>query len=43
MDLKTFSSDVFGLYEDPLPFRIGGSLDFAREYFGWSVTAGIWN
>jgi len=42
-EVKTFSWDVFGLYEDPMPFRIGGSLDIAREYFGWGVTAGIWH
>ncbi len=43
IEVKTFAWDVFGLYEDPMPFRIGGSLDVAREYFGWGVTAGIWN
>ncbi len=42
-ELKTVSWDFFGLYEDPLPLRVGGSLDISREYFGWSVTAGIWN
>lgn len=43
LELKTVSWDFFGLYEDALPLRIGGSLDVSREYFGWGVTAGIWN
>ncbi len=42
VELKTLSWDIFGLYEDPLPFRVGGSLDVAREYFSWGLTAGIW-
>lgn len=42
-EIKLFSWDFFGLYEDPLPLRVGGSLDIAREYFGWGLTAGIWN
>ena len=42
MDLRTITWDVFGLFDEPMPFKVGGSLDIAREYFGWGVTAGIW-
>ena len=43
VEVRTFSWDVFGLFEEPMPLRVGGSLDIAREYFGWGVTAGIWH
>jgi len=43
VEVRTLSWDVFGLFEEPMPFRVGGSLDLAREYFGWGVTAGIWH
>jgi len=33
---------VFGLLDDDTTFRVGGAVDGAARYFGWSVTAGIW-
>jgi hypothetical protein len=33
---------VFGLLEDDTSFRIGGALDVAERYFGWSANVGVW-
>jgi hypothetical protein len=33
---------AFGLFDDDTTFRIGGAVDGAARYFGWSVSAGIW-
>jgi len=42
-DQKLFPWAVFGLYEAHTHWRIGGSLDAARNYFGWSVAIGVWH
>ncbi len=34
---------VFGLFDDDTTFRIGGAVDQAPRYFGWSATLGFWN
>jgi hypothetical protein len=34
---------VFGLLEDDTTFRVGGAVDGAARYFGWTVTAGLWH
>jgi hypothetical protein len=36
-------TSLFGLLEDGTSFRVGGALDGTRNYFGWSVTAGLWH
>jgi hypothetical protein len=41
-DSKLFSWTVFDLFEEETYFRAGGSVDVARGYFGWGVSAGIW-
>jgi hypothetical protein len=33
---------VFGLFDRDTSFRIGGAVDGAARYFGWSVSAGVW-
>jgi hypothetical protein len=33
---------LFGLLDDDTSFRIGGAVDGAERYFGWSVSAGLW-
>lgn len=33
---------VFGLFDDDTTFRVGGAVDVAARYFGWSVSAGLW-
>lgn len=33
---------VFGLFDDGTSFRIGGAVDGASRYFGWSISAGVW-
>lgn len=33
---------VFGLFDDDTTFRVGGAVDAAARYFGWSVSAGLW-
>lgn len=35
--------DVFGLLDRGSSFRVGGAVDGALRYFGWSVTAGLWH
>ncbi len=34
---------VFGLLDDDTSFRIGGAVDRARDYFGWSASLGVWH
>jgi hypothetical protein len=34
---------VFGLLDRDASFRVGGAVDGASRYFGWSVTAGLWH
>ncbi|MEO6420371.1 MAG: hypothetical protein ABIP39_13225, partial [Polyangiaceae bacterium] len=41
-DTKLFSWTVFNLLDEGTYFRAGGSVDVARGYFGWGVSAGIW-
>lgn len=41
-DTKLFSWTVFNLLDEGTYFRIGGSADVTRGYFGWGVSAGIW-
>jgi hypothetical protein len=33
---------VFGLFDDDTSFRLGGAIDGATRYFGWSISAGVW-
>jgi hypothetical protein len=33
---------IFGLLDDDTTFRIGGAVDRAERYFGWSASLGIW-
>ncbi len=40
-DVKVLTSSVFGLYDEGTMFRVSGAIDRARDYFGWSVGAGI--
>ncbi len=41
-DAKLFSWTVFGLLDEDTYFRAGGSVDVARGYFGWGLSAGVW-
>lgn len=42
-DQKLFPWTVFGLFHEHTYWRAGGSLDAARNYFGWSVAIGVWH
>ncbi|MEZ4373624.1 MAG: hypothetical protein R3B07_22575 [Polyangiaceae bacterium] len=42
-DLKTFPWTVFGLFDDGTEWRVGGALDAASRYFGWSASIGVWH
>ncbi|HEY4102936.1 MAG TPA: hypothetical protein VGM44_03560 [Polyangiaceae bacterium] len=42
-DEKLFAWDVFGSFHEGTHWRVGGSLDAARNYFGWSVAIGVWH
>jgi hypothetical protein len=42
-DAKLFPFDAFGLFHEGTTWRAGGSLDAARNYFGWSVAIGVWH
>jgi hypothetical protein len=42
-DEKLFPWTAFGLYRDGTHWRVGGSIDAARDYFGWSVAIGVWH
>jgi hypothetical protein len=42
-DAKLFPFDAFGLFHEGTVWRAGGSLDAARNYFGWSVAIGVWH
>ena len=42
-DAKLFPFDLFGLFHEGTQWRAGGSLDAARNYFGWSVAIGVWH
>ncbi len=34
--------NMFGLLDEDTTFRVGGAVDGAERYFGWSVSLGIW-
>jgi hypothetical protein len=40
-DLRVLESAVFGLYDEGTRFRVSGAVDAARDYFGWSIGAGL--
>ena len=40
---KLFSWTAFGLFYPGTYFRVSGAVDVAREYFGWSLGAGVWH
>lgn len=42
-DQRVFAWDVFGLFPEGSIFRAAGSLDLARDYFGWGVALGLWH
>jgi hypothetical protein len=42
-DLKLFRFDAFGLVHEGTIWQARGSLDAARNYFGWSVAIGVWH
>lgn len=41
-DVKTFSWDVFGVLDPGTYFRVSSAVDVSRQYFGWTLGAGIW-
>jgi hypothetical protein len=40
-DLRVLESAIFGLYDEGTRFRVSGAVDVARDYFGWSIGAGL--
>jgi hypothetical protein len=42
-DVRVFRSSVFGLFDEGTLFRVSAAIDGAREYFGWSVGAGVFH
>jgi len=42
-DQKLFPWDVFGTFPGSTHWRVSGSLDAARNYFGWSLAIGVWH
>jgi len=42
-DAKLFPFDALGLVHEGTVWRVSGSLDAARNYFGWSVAIGVWH
>jgi hypothetical protein len=42
-DAKLLPFDAFGLVHEGTVWRLSGSLDAARNYFGWSVAIGVWH
>jgi hypothetical protein len=43
VDAKVFSWSVFGLFQDWTAWRLGGMVDGARDYLGWSISVGLWH
>ncbi len=43
LDLKVLPWDVFGTFPPGNWFRVGGSLDVARDYVSWGVAIGVWH
>lgn len=41
--LRLLPWDVFGTFPEHNWFWVGGSLDVARDYLGWGITAGVWH
>ncbi|MBX3192643.1 MAG: hypothetical protein KF819_37005 [Labilithrix sp.] len=42
-EVRVLEWSVFGLFADDTSFRISGAIDASRQYFGWSLGAGIWH
>ncbi len=42
-DLKLFPFEAFGLVHEGTTWRISGSIDAARNYFGWGAAIGVWH
>jgi hypothetical protein len=42
-DAKLLPFDGLGLFHEGTTWRLSGSLDAARDYFGWSVALGVWH
>lgn len=42
-DFRLLPFTAFGIFHDGTIWRVGGSLDAARNYFGWSVALGVWH
>ena len=42
-DVKLFPFEAFGLVHEGTTWRLSGSLDAARNYFGWSAAIGVWH
>jgi len=34
---------IVSLFEDWTSWRLGGMIDGARDYFGWSISVGQWH
>jgi hypothetical protein len=43
LDVKVLPWDVFGIYPEGNWFRVGGSLDAARDYISWGFALGVWH
>jgi hypothetical protein len=43
VELKLFSSTVFGLFEQGTAWRASGVIDLAHQYSSFSLSAGIWH
>jgi hypothetical protein len=42
-DVRVLRSTIFGLWPDDTLFRLSGAVDVARDYFGWSLGAGVFH
>jgi hypothetical protein len=42
-DQRLIEWNVFGTFPDRSLFRASGSLDVARDYFGWGAAIGVWH
>lgn len=42
-DFRLFAWDVFGLFDDPLDFKVSASGDIASRYFDWGIGVGFWH
>ena len=41
-EVRLFDSSIWGIFPEDNRFRVSGAVDFAREYFGWSLGIGSW-